>query len=854
MNSLFGGVPLGAGKQTSNSGSDTNNNTTTTNNGNGKNTPSATGGGLGGWGSMFKNALNQVETHLDRYLELPNEPGAVSGAASVRTRQLSHSRSMRSLRQPPDSRSARPAGSSNTPKDDDAGASRPHSRIAQSGDTAADSDSALSPTASLNAKLSHPFTSQMSRSVDDARVRSHSAQKQAETTQGDDIDSNLLDAFGIDLDDGQKPPPQDIVKMGAKQSIESPQKPTSSSTHGASSLTKGVDEDRNIDDASGESEETAQADQTQIATNGAATLNTDTSMTKQTPATAAQSSVDNPYIQEELRKLREAQIPGSPEKMRAVIEQYSQRIEALLLEGQQWSAKELRLSNVIKKLRADNKNYERAAGSVQKKLDAAVSRNDDLNEKLKRASLTDRSTTDNIKALKNRLQAADTQRRTLERDLDSLTSARNTLSTALSAAESEAGSLRNELATTKAQYGQELQKAKEEARKEAAMRITNSKAEAGASQQRLQAQLDELQQRLMVVEEETRDREVSLLTQIRTLQAQLRSTELQNSDRGDEIQQHTLPLIQQLEELRMRQTEQRHEWTKKENGLSARARDLVREINDLKTQLDARAAELAEARDNIATEAKGAVSARQESDRLRQQLQAEIKIRSDMKRQLEDAHGNVRRLTTKLDELASLRSTALGTAAPESTAMAYASAELPTAGTSSMSPPSRLATEPVIAERGAPAASLANRHGRNISVSSVSSNDSRHRRSSAADSTGTVGVAAVPSTSDSAAATHAATKKLSAQVTSLKAQLQTALKQKNEFSRNLVELSLELEKARTDGTQLQGAAKELEELKRRHETALEMLGEKTEQVMELQADISEIKEAYKEQIQSLLRK
>ncbi|KAJ2439070.1 hypothetical protein GGI03_008879, partial [Coemansia sp. RSA 2337] len=61
-----------------------------------------------------------------------------------------------------------------------------------------------------------------------------------------------------------------------------------------------------------------------------------------------------------------------------------------------------------------------------------------------------------------------------------------------------------------------------------------------------------------------------------------------------------------------------------------------------------------------------------------------------------------------------------------------------------------------------------------------------------------------------------------------------------------------LDKLRSGSAQHTDLASELQELQRRHETALEMLGEKTEQVAELQADIVEIKSAYRQQLQSLL--
>ncbi|KAJ2659906.1 hypothetical protein IWW48_003201 [Coemansia sp. RSA 1200] len=846
MNSLFGGGPLGANKQlpSSNSngngngnsrnsspanrasGSDGNSNNakvnTATNAKSSTNANAPASSGIGGWGSMFKSALNQVETHLDRYLEVQHETSAVSTmSAGARNRQLAHARSMRSLRQSADSSvSAKPIGLPGA-----------------SGD--GDLDAGLSSASPPARGAKQAITPLQSRSVDDARVRPNSsAQGRVVDVQEDDMDSNLLDAFGIELEGSTETRGKTSVAadggFGREQTHTKSILSDADTPVVASLQSKARDTqiDAGVrDDAQGTRAVQLRPDG---GSEASSTLDSDSTIAKNNVDAAAPPSAENPYIQEELRKLRAASIPENTEGMRSMIEDYSRRIESLLLEGQQWSAKELRLSNTIKKLRVDNKNYEKAMALIQKKLDAAVSRNDDLSEKLRHASLTDRSAADNMKALRARLQETDTQRKAAERELDSLKGTSNALRSALSKAEREASGLHTELTAARSNYSLDLQSAKDEARREAAQQLVDVKSEASASQQRLQAQADELQQRVMAAEEEARDREVSLLTQIRTLQDQLRSTELKSNDRSIEIQQHALPLIQQMEELRARQTEQRRDWMRKESELAERLRTLVQETDSLRAKLDARGAELAEAQNNVAAEAKATENGRQEMARVRQQLQTETKIRSDMKRQLEEAHGNVRRLSAKLDELQSLR--------------LRTSPDLPSVAALSVSPPPQQVIAESPTDRGSAAALLTGRHGRNLSVSSISSTDSRQRRTSAADSTG----GPSPQTSDSAAATHAATRKFGAQIASLKAQLQAALKQKNEFSESLVGLSQELEAARIENSQLKGSARELDELKRRHKTALEMLGEKTEQVMELQHDISEMREAYKQQLQSLL--
>ncbi|KAJ2844333.1 hypothetical protein J3B02_004995, partial [Coemansia erecta] len=476
----------------------------------------------------------------------------------------------------------------------------------------------------------------------------------------------------------------------------------------------------------------------------------DSAAEQQTPTT------ENAYIQAELKKLRDAAVPASPEQMRAMIDGYAKRIEALLLEGQQWSAKELRLSNTVKKLRADSKALEESAHLTQRKLEATAARNDELSEKLRLATASDRSSSARV---------------------------------------------RSELVASFAEKEKQLRS-----------QIEGLRETAAAAQNRLHEQIRELQQKAMAAEEDARDREVSSLTQIRALKAQLRSAEMQSSDVTAEIQQHTRPLLLQIEELQSRLTEQRRDWARREAELVAQARDAAKGAAGLRESLQQKTSELAALHSQIAVEAKRRDDLQAETKRLGEQLLRESRVRADLKRQLDEAHSNIRQLSEKLESANSIRE----------------------------SPPALAAT--------------ASAHVRSPSVGSVSSTDSRPRRSSTAESQSQSQSQSHLISEAAAAAQASSAKKLSAQITSLKAQLQTALKQKNEYSRSLVELSAELDGLRKRDADQDQLARDLDELKRRHETALVMLGEKTERVAELEADISEIKEAYRQQLESIFTK
>ncbi|KAL5339829.1 TATA element modulatory factor 1 TATA binding-domain-containing protein [Aspergillus crustosus] len=77
--------------------------------------------------------------------------------------------------------------------------------------------------------------------------------------------------------------------------------------------------------------------------------------------------------------------------------------------------------------------------------------------------------------------------------------------------------------------------------------------------------------------------------------------------------------------------------------------------------------------------------------------------------------------------------------------------------------------------------------------------------------------------------------------------------QRDEARQQVVDLMREVEEKRTSDTRVQELEQRLEEIDRRYETTLEMLGEKSEQVEELQADIADLKKIYRELVDSTMK-
>ncbi|XP_023512322.1 golgin candidate 5 [Cucurbita pepo subsp. pepo] len=77
---------------------------------------------------------------------------------------------------------------------------------------------------------------------------------------------------------------------------------------------------------------------------------------------------------------------------------------------------------------------------------------------------------------------------------------------------------------------------------------------------------------------------------------------------------------------------------------------------------------------------------------------------------------------------------------------------------------------------------------------------------------------------------------------------------RDSLAEELVKLTSQSEKLRAEAAMLPGIRAELEALRRRHSAALELMGERDEELEELRADIVDLKEMYREQVNLLVNK
>jgi hypothetical protein len=98
----------------------------------------------------------------------------------------------------------------------------------------------------------------------------------------------------------------------------------------------------------------------------------------------------------------------------------------------------------------------------------------------------------------------------------------------------------------------------------------------------------------------------------------------------------------------------------------------------------------------------------------------------------------------------------------------------------------------------------------------------------------------------------ATVRRLESERAAIKDELTRITSQRDEARQEVVELMREIEKKREADTRVQELEAQVKQLNQRYQTTLELLGEKSEQVDELHADIADLKKIYRELVDSTM--
>ncbi|CAI9779974.1 unnamed protein product [Fraxinus pennsylvanica] len=438
-----------------------------------------------------------------------------------------------------------------------------------------------------------------------------------------------------------------------------------------------------------------------------------------------------------------------------------------------------------------------------------------------------------------------------------------------------------ELATQKEYYTDALNAAKEaealaetRANTEARTEMESRLREAEDRESMLVQALEELRQTLSRQEQQAVFREDMLRRDIEDLQKRYQASERRCEELITQVPESTRPLLRQIEAMQETASRRAEAWAAVERSLNSRlqeaeakaaaAEEKERSINErlsqnlsrinvLEVQISCLRAEQTQLTRSVEKERQKATEHRQEYLALKEeadtheghvkQLEEEIReLRRKHKEELQEALSHQELLQQELEQEKAARLDQ-----ERATRLQY----------SAMSDQSPIATQKSatfdngnMSRKLSSASSLSSMEESYILQTSLDSSDNLHERRNTSE--GTMSPYYMKSMTTNTF--EAALRQKEGELTSYISRLASMESIRNSLAEELVKMTAQCEKLRAESAMLPGLRAELEALRRRHSAALELMGERDEELEELRADIVDLKEMYREQVNLLVNK
>ncbi|KAG8643417.1 golgin candidate 5 isoform X2 [Manihot esculenta] len=435
-----------------------------------------------------------------------------------------------------------------------------------------------------------------------------------------------------------------------------------------------------------------------------------------------------------------------------------------------------------------------------------------------------------------------------------------------------------ELAGQKEYYTSALTAAKEaealaeaRANSEARTELENRLREAGERESMLVQALEELRQTLSRKEQQAVFREDMLRRDIEDLQKRYQASERRCEELVSQVPESTRPLLRQIEAMQETMARRAEAWSAVERSLNSRlqeaeakaaaAEERARSVNErlsqtlsrinvLEAQISCLRAEQTQLSKSLEKERQRAAENRQEYLAAKEeadtqegrvnQLEEEIKeLRQKHKQELHDALMHRELLQQEIEREKAARLDLEKTACIHSTAA------------SDQTPKSNSGFENGnMKQKLSSASSLGSMEESYFLQASLDTSDSFSERRNP----GEVTMSPYYMKSMTPGAFEAALRQKEGELASYMSRLTSMESIRDSLAEELVKMTAQCEKLRAESALLPGVRAELEALRRRHSAALELMGERDEELEELRADIVDLKEMYREQVNLLVNK
>uniref|UniRef100_A0A8W8MFK0 TATA element modulatory factor 1 TATA binding domain-containing protein n=1 Tax=Magallana gigas TaxID=29159 RepID=A0A8W8MFK0_MAGGI len=537
--------------------------------------------------------------------------------------------------------------------------------------------------------------------------------------------------------------------------------------------------------------------------------------------------------------------------------------EELLQEGEKLSKQQLQSNNIIKKLRAKEKENDSLITSQKKKLEEQKTELEHLRKVCEVKDDLEKKQTEAINQLNSAVQKQEREKSKLKSDLEDAQERVRGLQTALDNSYKEIAELHRSNAAQDSKAAETALSLEMQVREELKAQLEQERKSNKQEKESLITQIEDLRLTVSRMEKEHNRREDLLRQEISDLQRHLQEDEARNQDLTQNVTSATRPLLRQIENLQSTYAAQSVSWEKVEKNLSDRlvenqthlamvtekersANEKVMELSTQVASLESQSSRLRQDKAQLTAQLEMLKSKIQVLEDAKHSETAQIEaIKQQMSQEISDLRKEKVFLETQLDmeknrvdqERKKL------TLAHEQIAQLERDLQRPQSR-GSVSPQSVSRSESVAGDPGPMSISFSQDDlERSFVMSPVSS------RSTLYESVRQGGGA-----TNLIDSLQSQLKQRDGEIFQLRSDIQQLERTRESMARELVNLTNQNEEIMEKIEELPLLKKQYEELNQRYDALLQMYGEKVEEADELRLDLQDVKEMYKLQIDHLLAK
>lgn len=545
-----------------------------------------------------------------------------------------------------------------------------------------------------------------------------------------------------------------------------------------------------------------------------------------------------------------------------IIKEKEEQIRGLLEEGEKLSKQQLQHSNIIKKLRAKEKESDTRLIKQEKKIKELGEELKLLQQVLDEKEEVEKQHRENIKKLNAVVERHEKEISRLQTDSDELLEKNRSLQAALDNAYKELAELHKANAS-RASVAEEAALSREiQAKEQLSLTLEKAQEEARVQQEALVNQVADLRLALQRAEQQQARKEDYLREEINELQQRLQEAESRNQELSQSVTSATRPLLRQIENLQASLGGQTASWEKLEKNISDRLADAQAQLAVAVEKERAASEELLSIRSQLASLESQNSLLRQEKARVLAQLDTE----KNKKDKLEDESN---RNLVELENLRGEHSRIIEETKKEKLLLTN-QLEMEKMKVEQEKKKCYLVQEALKEkERREPPASSTSSLSRSSSISGAD-NAGLHTSILSQDdsldhSLGTMSLSLSMSGTNLYEAARLSggssiienlqsqLKLREGEIAQLQLEIANLERSRSVMAEELVRLTHQNDEMDEQVKEIPILKVQLKDLEQRHNTILQMYGEKAEEAEELRLDLEDVKNMYKTQIDELLR-